>query len=153
MVNLEQSNTVLHATTIDVSGRGASIIGESGSGKSSLAIKLIALGADLVSDDQTLLELADDKIFLSKPRRVPCAIEARGIGLIAIPSIKKSELFCFVKLIDKPIERLPPLNDQICFGKSIRLIHFNPISGNEAALFLMIKYGLIDPIGHGDDSF
>ena len=147
MVNLEQSSIVLHATTIDISGRGASIIGESGFGKSSLAIKLIAMGANLVSDDQTLLKLADGKIFLSKPRQVPCAIEARGIGLIPIQSIKKSELFCFVKLIDKPIERLPPLHDKICFGKSIRLIHFNPILGNEAALFLMIKYGLIDPIG------
>ncbi len=147
MMDLAQSSMVLHATTIDISGRGASIIGKSGVGKSGLAIKLMAMGADLVSDDQTLLKCVNDKIFLTKPRQVPCAIEARGIGLIPVPAKKTSELFCFVKLIDEPSERLPPLNEKICFGKSIRLIHFNPSLGNEAALFLMIKYGLIDPLG------
>ena len=41
----------LHASCIAVHGRGVLILGPSGAGKSSLALQLMALGADLVADD------------------------------------------------------------------------------------------------------
>ena len=145
-VELSNRSKILHATSIDILGRGASIIGESGFGKSSLAIKLIAMGADLVSDDQTLFEYKNGKIILSKPETCPPAIEARGLGLIALPTEKKTELFYFIKLTNKIIERLPRIATKICFGKEIQLIPFNAKSGNEAALFLRLKYGLIDDL-------
>ena len=150
MVSSKKKSMILHATTIDISGKGTSIIGVSGLGKSSLAIKLIAMGADLVSDDLTLFKCVDEQIFLSKPKNTPAVIEARGIGLIPVKKfINTSELFYFVKLSDEPVERLPAANNKFCFGKPIRLIHFNPLSGNEAALYLMLKYGLVDSTNLG----
>ena len=145
-IELSKRSKILHATSVDILGQGVSIIGESGFGKSSLAIKLIARGADLVSDDQTLFEYKNGKIILSKPVPCPPAIEARGLGLIALPTVKKTELFYFIKLTNKIIERLPQIDTKICFGKAIQVIPFNPKSGNEAALFLRLKYGLIDDL-------
>ena len=46
----------MHATCVHINGSGVLIVGRSGSGKSSLAIKLLALGAKLVADDQCKLE-------------------------------------------------------------------------------------------------
>ena len=146
MIESDKSSMVLHASSIDVAGKGALIVGKSGFGKSSLAIKLIALGADLVSDDQTLLKRIDKKIFLSKPKTTPNAIEARGLGLISIPPVQKSELFYFVELTSESSARLPPVYNNFCFGVPIRLIYFNPLNGNIEALFLMLKHGLIDSI-------
>ena len=44
---------LVHATTIDIAGLGVLVMGASGSGKSDLALRLIAAGALLVADDQT----------------------------------------------------------------------------------------------------
>jgi HPr kinase/phosphorylase len=44
---------VLHATTVAIGGRGVLILGPSGSGKSGLALELMAMGAGLVADDRT----------------------------------------------------------------------------------------------------
>ncbi len=143
MLNSDPNSTILHSTAIDISGIGAAIIGKSGLGKSSLAIKLINMGATLVSDDQTLFKNVNGDILISKPYSVPCAIEARGIGLIPVPLIETSKLYYFVKLTDRSLDRLPQVQSRVCLGISVRLIHFNPFSGNDAALFLMLRYGKI----------
>jgi len=44
---------IRHATTVAVAGRGLMIEGPSGSGKSALALELMAFGAELVADDRT----------------------------------------------------------------------------------------------------
>ena len=48
---------------MDINGSGVLIVGSSGSGKSSLAINLLALGSKLVADDQC--ELVKKKIDLA----------------------------------------------------------------------------------------
>ena len=53
---------ILHASCIDIDGRGILILGESGSGKSTLAIQLIALGASLVADDKTLMTRVENHV-------------------------------------------------------------------------------------------
>ena len=97
----------MHATSVYINGKGIVIFGKSGSGKSNLAIKLISFGAKLISDDQTQLELKKNKIILRKPDNTPNLIEARGIGLIEVPIIKSAELFCFVKMTEIELKRLP----------------------------------------------
>ena len=74
---------------------------------------------------------------------MPLAIEARGIGLLSVPLIKGSELFYFVKLGQHSVERLSPVCNKFCLGKPIRLIYFDPRSGNTSALFLMLKHGFV----------
>ena len=46
---------MLHATTVALAGQGVLILGPSGSGKSGLALQLMAMGAELVADDRTIV--------------------------------------------------------------------------------------------------
>lgn len=50
----------LHATVVDLGGHTVGLLGPSGTGKSTLAARLIAQGGDLVTDDMLRLELDTD---------------------------------------------------------------------------------------------
>ena len=142
-MKISKDNTkILHASSIDIDGKGVVILGKSGSGKSNLAIKLISMGAKLISDDQTYFKLKDNKIIISKPKTTPNFIEARGIGLIKTPMVMSAKLFCFVNITNIELERLPYEEKKYCFGKKIKMIEFNPIYNNESALFLSLRYGV-----------
>ena len=52
---------------MDINGSGVLIVGSSGSGKSSLAINLLALGSKLVADDQCELVKKNNRFSVSKP--------------------------------------------------------------------------------------
>ena len=48
----KDNSKIIHASSVDINGKGVVILGKSGAGKSNLAIKLISMGAKLISDDQ-----------------------------------------------------------------------------------------------------
>jgi len=75
---MESSSRVLvHATAVALglagekfgAARDAAVllVGRPGSGKSDVALRLIALGAKLVSDDQTALFLEQGRLFAAAP--------------------------------------------------------------------------------------
>jgi len=138
----KNNSKILHASSVEIDGKGVVILGKSGSGKSNLAIKLISMGAKLISDDQTYFKLKDNKIIISKPKTTPNFIEARGIGLIKTPMVMSAKLFCFVNITNIELERLPYEEKKYCFGKKIKMIGFNPTYNNESALFLSLRYGV-----------
>jgi HPr kinase/phosphorylase len=70
---------ILHASVVAVDGAGVLILGASGAGKSGLALRMIALGALLVSDDQVLLERCGDVLVARAPETLSGLIEARGV--------------------------------------------------------------------------
>ena len=80
----------MHATCVDINGSGVLIVGRSGSGKSSLAINLLALGSTLVADDQCELVKKNNRFRVSKPASLPKSIEIRGIGLVSVPIVAVS---------------------------------------------------------------
>ena len=82
----------MHATCVDVNGSGVLIVGHSGSGKSSLAINLLALGSKLVADDQCELVKKNNRFSVSKPASLPNSIEIRGIGLVSAPMVIETSL-------------------------------------------------------------
>ena len=59
--------TILHATCIAWQGRGVLIRGPSGSGKSALALGLMAHGAVLVADDRVKLSLQNGQEGTRRP--------------------------------------------------------------------------------------
>ena len=138
----KNNSKIIHASSVDINGKGVVILGNSGAGKSSLAIKLISMGAKLISDDQTHFKFKENKIIISKPETTPNFIEARGIGLIKVPFVVSSKLFCFVKITNLELNRLPNAKNKYCFGKKIKLMEFNPFYNNESALFMSIRYGV-----------
>lgn len=113
----------VHGTAVAVGGRGFLILGPSGAGKSGLALQMIALGADLVADDQVLLTARDGPVFLTAPPALHGLIEARGVGLLSVPTLPEAPLQCVVDLAADPETRMPHPQHVHVLGRRIDLIN------------------------------
>lgn len=103
------------------------LLGESGSGKSDLALRLIDRGAQLVSDDQVRLYRRDNAAFASSPDTIKGLLELRGIGIIKLPYKEDMPLSLVVRLTGRQdIERLPEQEFYDCLGIRIPLIRLYP---------------------------
>ena len=100
---------IIHATCVDINGSGVLIVGSSGSGKSSLAINLLALGSKLVADDQCELVKKNNRFSVSKPASLPNSIEIRGVGLVSVPMVIETRLDWVVNMDEAEKERMPDL--------------------------------------------
>lgn len=83
------------------------LLGESGSGKSDMALRLIALGAELVADDRVDLFVSRGKLMARAPRRIRGLIEIRGLGIMEIPYTEQARVALAAQLVRKAVERLP----------------------------------------------
>lgn len=80
--------TELHAVMMDVLGMGVLITGDSGVGKSELALELISRGHGLVADDVVELAcIAPTTIEGRCPSMLRDYLEVRGLGLLNIRTI------------------------------------------------------------------
>lgn len=114
--------TLMHASCVAVSGRGLLITGPSGSGKSSLALALMACGADLVADDQTELTLQAGQLTARCPTPLSGLIEARGLGLLAVPALPQAQVVLVVDLGTTEPDRLPPHRKVTLLGIQVDLV-------------------------------
>ena len=81
----------IHATCVDINGSGILIVGNSASGKSDLALRLIEnKNAVLVADDRTDLIVQGQNLIASCPESIKGLIEVRGIGIIRKPFREKT---------------------------------------------------------------
>jgi hypothetical protein len=96
----------IHASCVAIDRRGVLILGDSGAGKSDLALRLIDGGAKLVSDDRTDLYIARGRLCARAPKSIAGLIEVRGLGIIAMPFVKNVPLALAIKL-GAPPKRLP----------------------------------------------
>ena len=97
---------MLHGTAISIGGHGVLIMGESGSGKSDLALRLIDRGAILISDDVVFLETHDNVPILTVAPNIAGKIEVRGVGISSVDFLASAPLRLIVQFIDAP-DRLP----------------------------------------------
>lgn len=73
----------VHGVLVDIYGEGVLIMGESGIGKSEVAIELIHRGHRLVSDDVVeIMKVSDETLIGTAPDITRHFIELRGIGII-----------------------------------------------------------------------
>lgn len=112
----------LHASCVAVAGRGLLILGPSGSGKSSLALQLMAYGAELVADDRTCLTAEGGGLLAAAPAGVTGMIEARGIGILAAQTLAGVRLSLAVDLEHREEERLPPRRSLRLLGQEVPLV-------------------------------
>lgn len=129
-------NSLVHGTAIAVGGRGFLILGASGSGKSGLALQMMALGAELVSDDQVLLGRVADSIEMTAPETLSSMIEARFVGLLKVSPVSKISLHHVIDLDAEPQARLPQL--QVCDVLGVRIDLINGRNVPNLASILMI---------------
>lgn len=100
------SSETLHASCIAIGGRAVLIEGRSGSGKSDLALRLIDRGAELVSDDYTLIRRIGTRLIASAPKQISGQIEVRGLGLIEMARRAEAPAALLIAL-DLPVGRMP----------------------------------------------
>src|ERR1700760_1068946 len=96
----------IHASCVAIKGKGVLILGESGAGKSDLALRLIDEGAKLVADDRVELYAAQSALCARAPKSIAGLIEVRGLGVIALRCRKSIALALAVKL-GTTAKRLP----------------------------------------------
>ena len=78
----------IHGVLIDVYGVGVLITGESGIGKSEMALELIKRGHRLVSDDVVeIRKVSEDTLIGTAPKITKHLIELRGIGIIDVKTL------------------------------------------------------------------
>ena len=82
MLNLELAPRITrHGVLVEVYGEGILILGDSGIGKSELAIELVKRGHRLVADDAVeLRKVSNRQIMGTAPENIRHFIELRGIG-------------------------------------------------------------------------
>ena len=103
----------IHASAVTFGARGLLILGASGSGKSSLALELMALGAVLVADDRVIMTPdLNGGLRMSAPAALEGLIEARGVGLIRCDHRPAMAVWA-VTLDEVETERLPERHDTV----------------------------------------
>ncbi|GGG66722.1 hypothetical protein GCM10011415_11980 [Salipiger pallidus] len=135
----------LHATAVALHGRGLLIQGASGSGKSSLALDLMAMGARLVADDRVIVTERDGALWLSCPSPLRGLIEARGLGLLRADPIETVALHTIVDLDHPETERMPHCREIMLQGHRIPLLQRPSHTSFPAALIQYLKGGRGDP--------
>ena len=91
MKHILETKTI-HASGVCYEKKGVLILGKSGSGKSSLALSLVANGDQLVCDDRAQLRMKNKILIMTKPPSLPGALEVRGLGLISVPAITEARV-------------------------------------------------------------
>ena len=134
MLTLE--NNPVHGSAIAVGGRGFLIRGASGSGKSGLVLQMMALGADLISDDQVIMERSAGTIIMSAPQTLVGKIEARFVGILNVPSRQNVVLNHVIDLDVDSQAQLPQL--QYCEVLGLRIDLINGRNVPNLASILMI---------------
>ena len=100
-----------NGTAVACDGKAVLILGEPGSGKSDLALRLIDQGARLIADDLVELTRDGDRIMAAFPGDAPPdlkgRIEARGTGIVARPAVDSPvELALVVQAVTKQMPNM-----------------------------------------------
>jgi len=111
---------LVHGTAVQLGRAGVLLRGPSGSGKSDLALRLIETGACLIADDQVALALDDGDLWLSAPPAIAGMIEARGVGILRLPRVRRAALRLVCDLVPRDqVERLPERGDCTLLGVTV----------------------------------
>ena len=113
---MKGARELVHGTCVALGERAVLLRGESGSGKSDLALRFLALGSEggdapgLVADDQVWVEArGNGSVVASAPATLAGRIEVRGVGIMQVPHRKEATLVlvCDLSAPDS-VPRLPP---------------------------------------------
>jgi len=129
--------------------RAALLRGPSGSGKSDLALRFLALAEEnalrpaLVADDQVFIDAQDNVATVSAPETLAGLMEVRGLGIIQLPTIAAARLVLVCDLVAADqVPRLPrdPWGRTAVAGVELPLLALAPF---EASAPLKLKMALL----------
>ncbi len=140
-----QDSAIVHASCVALDGRGLLITGDAGSGKSGLALQLMALGSLLVADDRVELKMSGNKATAQSPENIRGVIEARGLGLLRADTVGSVALAYVVDLNRTETARLPDPVDVKLLRQTVPLLHAADIPHFAASLIQLLKAGRTGP--------
>lgn len=106
---------LVHGTCVALGNRAALLRGDSGCGKSDLALRFLALPGEgelrpvLVADDQVWVEeTGDAQATASAPGTIGGMIEVRGLGITEMPFVAEVPLVLVCDLVEaEAVPRMP----------------------------------------------
>jgi len=118
----------LVATRLGGRWRGALIEGPSGTGKSDLAIRMVATGFRLVADDRVVTWTSNGRLYGKAPEALSGLLEARGIGIIPQTPLEFCEIVLLVECRREPgaVERMPDSTPTDVLGVKLPRIELWP---------------------------
>lgn len=119
----DPEHPVLHATAVALGDKAVLITGASGSGKSSLALEMMARGATLVADDRVILSRSQHGVVLSCPGPLSGMIEARGVGVLHASYRSPVALALVVDMDHAETDRLPVHHTITYLSQTFPLLH------------------------------
>jgi serine kinase of HPr protein (carbohydrate metabolism regulator) len=142
-----------HGTAVALGGLGVLLRGPSGSGKSDLALRLIAVGAQLVADDQVMLARIDDRVWMAPPAGIAGLLEVRGQGIRRVAHLHSACLALIGDLLPpEQIERLPEPARTPLLGIDIPVLQLAPFEASAAAKLALALENTVSGRGVADDS-
>jgi HPr kinase/phosphorylase len=143
-------STTRHGVFLDALGVGVMITGDSGVGKSELALELITRGSGLVADDITeLYRISPETLEGRCPELLRDFLEVRGLGMLNIRIMfgetavrRKKSLKLIVHLYRPPhddlskLERLPTSGFEEILGVKIKKVEIPVMAGRNLAVLV-----------------
>ncbi|HIW07915.1 MAG TPA: HPr(Ser) kinase/phosphatase [Candidatus Faecalibacterium intestinigallinarum] len=109
VLNMELAPRITrHGVLVEVYGEGILLLGDSGIGKSELAIELVKRGHRLVADDAVeLRKVSNRQIMGTAPENIRHFIELRGVGLINVSRVYGAGAVKVSETVDLVVELAP----------------------------------------------
>lgn len=131
----------VHASAVLTGARAVLIRGPAGSGKSGLAMALIAGAqtgllrfARLVADDRVLLEAHHGRLLARPPAALAGLIEVRGVGIAKLGRPQLAARVPLGLLVDlvapEKVERLPEPAEETILGIRLRVLALAPFEAS-----------------------
>lgn len=142
--DMPQEPEIIHATAVVLEGKGLLIIGPSGSGKSSLALDLIAKGATLICDDRVAVRAQEGRLWARGIDTLAGLIEARGMGLLNVPFEREHAIDVVIDMQPDTVLRLPKEQFTLLRGVYVKKINYTDTTAFAAALVIWARHGFAD---------
>ena len=125
---------LMHGSCVALLGKAVLLLGDSGAGKSDLALRLIDRGAFLVADDQVELSVDEGEVYAAPPDSIAGKLEVRGVGIMALPYKSGVPLALVVRLVGREnMERLPEGQTLEVAGVKVPLLALSPFDESTVA--------------------
>jgi len=130
----------LHACAVAAGEHALLITGASGAGKTTLALEMIALGAELIADDRVCTwPDGTGRLWLSAPANIAGLVEIRGFGLVRLAARSGAALKLIADLDHGESERLPSRRQRVLSGIACPVILCKGRPGLAAALTCLLR--------------
>ncbi len=136
-----------HGTAVALRAAAVLIVGASGSGKSDLALRCMALApsslitdaALLVADDRVRLQAVGGELRVEAPETIRGKLEVRGQGIVTVPFVASARLALIAELVPpEAVERLPdPEPHRNYFGHEVPLLRLAPFEASAPVKLLL----------------